>query len=114
MHGNVTPDTDYHLLQRLQIKQFQPIVFCLKSHACHLDPWSPSTGSTLSEEPPTFSVSTILPGFPELSLPCMWLNSTHLASIVSSTYILSIAAECDADDYGLAVDHKFDAHARYS
>ena len=38
----------------------------------------PSTGSDLSEELPAFSVSTILPGFPELSLP------THVAELLPS------------------------------
>ena len=72
----------------------------------------PSTGSDLSEELPTFSVSTILPGFlylgPELSLP------VHVAELktLGIRRILNIAAECDADDYGLALDQEFERYVR--
>ena len=71
-----------------------------------------SSGSDLSEELPTFSVSTILPGFlylgPELSLP------THVTELkaLGIRRILNIAAECDADDYGLALDHEFERYIR--
>jgi len=72
----------------------------------------PSTGSDLSEELPTFSVSTILPGFlylgPELSLPAHVVELKELGI----RRILNIAAECDADDYGLALDHEFERYVR--
>ncbi|KAL4063972.1 hypothetical protein V8B97DRAFT_1890932 [Scleroderma yunnanense] len=72
----------------------------------------PSTASDLSEELPTFSVSTILPGFlylgPELSLPA------HVAELkaLGIRRILNIAAECDADDYGLGLQHEFERYVR--
>ncbi|KAG6335055.1 hypothetical protein ID866_4033 [Astraeus odoratus] len=72
----------------------------------------PSTGSDMSEELPSFSVSTILPGFlylgPELTLPS---HVTELKAL-GIRRILNIAAECDADDYGLDLRHEFERYVR--
>ncbi|KAI6015698.1 hypothetical protein EDC04DRAFT_3119924 [Pisolithus marmoratus] len=75
-------------------------------------PEAPSTGSDASEELPSFSVSTILPGFlylgPELSLPD---HVTELKEL-GIRRILNIAAECDADDYGLDLHREFERYVR--
>ncbi|KAI6161544.1 hypothetical protein EDD17DRAFT_1586684 [Pisolithus thermaeus] len=75
-------------------------------------PAAPSTGSDAPEELPSFSVSTILPGFlylgPELTLP------DHVAELkeLGIRRILNIAAECDADDYGLDLHREFERYVR--
>lgn len=73
---------------------------------------SPLTTSDDSEGLPSFSVSTILPGFlylgPELTLP---VHVTELKSL-GIRRILNIAAECDADDYGLNLRDQFERYVR--
>lgn len=73
---------------------------------------APSTGSDAPEELPSFSVSTILPGFlylgPELTVPD---HVTELKEL-GIRRILNIAAECDADDYGLDLHHEFERYVR--
>ncbi|KAI5990468.1 hypothetical protein EDD15DRAFT_2109484, partial [Pisolithus albus] len=75
-------------------------------------PGAPSTGSDAPEEIPSFSVSTILPGFlylgPELTLPD---HVTELKEL-GIRRILNIAAECDADDYGLDLHREFERYVR--